>query len=75
MDEPFSRMAPVYIEKIKRLINESKKDKVIIITDFLYLHIIYVSDDLYFIKDGHSKLLKNTKELEDYKYLSLGTIT
>jgi len=75
LDEPFSHIAPVYIEKIKRLIAELKNDKVIIITDHLYRHIIDVSDDLYLIQDGHSKLIKNTKALEDYKYLSLGTIT
>jgi ABC-type lipopolysaccharide export system ATPase subunit len=75
LDEPFSHIAPVYIETIKRLITELKKDKVIIITDHLYRHIMDVSDDLYLINDGHSKLIKNTKELEDYKYLSLGTIS
>jgi ABC-type multidrug transport system ATPase subunit len=75
LDEPFSHIAPVYVEKIKRLITEVKKEKVIVITDHLYNHIIDVSDCLYLLKDGHSKRLKDTKELEDYKYLSIGTLT
>lgn len=75
LDEPFSHIAPVYVEKIKRLITEVKKEKVVVITDYLYNHIIDVSDCLYLLKDGHSKRLKDTKELEDYKYISIGTLT
>jgi ABC-type lipopolysaccharide export system ATPase subunit len=75
LDEPFSHIAPVYLEKIKSLITEVKKEKVVIITDHLYNHIIDVSDCLYLLKDGHSKHIKDTRELEDYKYLSIGTVT
>lgn len=74
LDEPFSHLAPLYIEKIKALIAEEKHHKVIIITDHMYRHIVNVSDDIYLIKNGHTKLIKDLKELEFYKYLSLGTL-
>lgn len=69
LDEPFSHVAPLYIEKIKELISEEKHRKIIIITDHLYRDIIETSDHLYLIKDGHSKLITDLKELEDYKYI------
>ncbi|EGV42646.1 ABC transporter ATP-binding protein [Bizionia argentinensis JUB59] len=70
LDEPFSHVAPLYIEVIKQLISEEKKRKIIIITDHLYRDIIDTSDNLYLIKNGHSKLITDLKTLEDYKYIS-----
>lgn len=72
LDEPFSHIAPLHIEKIKALISEEKKHKTIIITDHMYQHIIDISDAIYLIKNGSTKLINNLKELEDYKYLSVG---
>ncbi len=72
LDEPFSHIAPLHIEKIKALISEEKKHKAIIITDHMYRHIIDISDAIYLIKNGSTKLINNIKELEDYKYLSAG---
>lgn len=72
LDEPFSHIAPLHIEKIKALISEEKKHKTIIITDHMYRHIIDISDAIYLIKNGSTKLINNLKELEDYKYLSVG---
>lgn len=72
LDEPFSHIAPLHIEKTKALISEEKKHKTIIITDHMYQHIIDISDAIYLIKNGSTKLINNLKELEDYKYLSVG---
>ena len=74
LDEPFSHLAPLYIEKIKAIIAVEKHSKAIIITDHMYRHIVDISDNIYLIKDGHTKLIKDVKELEFYKYLSLGTV-
>lgn len=74
LDEPFSHLAPLYIEKIKALISVEKHNKAIIITDHMYRHIVDISDNIYLIKNGHTKLIKDVKELEVYKYLSEGTL-
>lgn len=74
LDEPFSHIAPLEIEKIKILIAEEKQNKVIIVTDHMYRHIIDMSDNLYLIKSGHTKLIKDLKTLEDYNYLSIGSL-
>ena len=74
LDEPFSHLSPLYIEKIKNLIQELRKEKAIILTDHMYRHILDTSDELYLLKNGSTKLISNTSELEDYNYLKAGTL-
>lgn len=74
LDEPFSHLAPIHIETVKQLIAEEKKDKIIIISDHLYRHIIDSSDMIYLLQNGSTKLVENLKELETYKYLSEGSL-
>ena len=75
LDEPFSHLAPLQIEKIKTILAEEKADKAIIITDHLYPYIIETADDIYLLKNGCSKKINHLRELEDYKYLSVGSVT
>lgn len=74
LDEPFSHLAPLHIERVKQLISEEKQNKAIIISDHMYRHIIDMSDAIYLLKNGTTKLIDNLKELEDYKYLSQGAL-
>ncbi len=74
MDEPFSHLAPLYVDKIKKLIFEEKNNKAIIITDHVYKDIVDVFNTLYLITYGNSKLINRLNELEDYKDLSIGSI-
>jgi ABC-type lipopolysaccharide export system ATPase subunit len=75
LDEPFSHLAPLHIEKISALIDEEKAKKAIIITDHFYRNIIEASDEIYLLKNGATKLIDDLLELEDYKYLSEGSLT
>ncbi len=74
LDEPFSNVSPLHIETLKTIIAEEKQNKVIIITDHMYNYIVDVSDTIYLIKNGSTKLINNVIELEDYKYLSEGKL-
>ncbi|HKL35068.1 MAG TPA: ATP-binding cassette domain-containing protein [Salegentibacter sp.] len=74
LDEPFSHLSPLYIERIKRLLHNLKKERAIILTDHMYRHILDTSDDLYLLKNGSTKLVKKISELEDYNYLKTGTL-
>lgn len=74
LDEPFNGIAPIHIEKIQSLIKSEKTKKAIILTDHRYTEVTDICDSLYLIKNGCSKLIENLKELEDYKYLSIGTL-
>ncbi len=69
LDEPFSHIAPLYIEAIKQLVIEEKKRKALIISDHMYEHIIAVSDRIYLLKNGTTTLINDLKALEDYNYL------
>lgn len=69
LDEPFSFIAPLYIEKFKVLIAQKKESSAIIITDHFYRDILDISDSIYFIKNGYSKLIGTRQELENEGYL------
>lgn len=71
LDEPFSFIAPLYIEKFKSLIQKRKKQSAIIITDHFYRDILDVSDSIYFLKNGYSKLIKTKEDLVDEGYLNV----
>lgn len=70
LDEPFSHLAPIHIESIKTLIEEEKRDKIIIISDHMYRHIIDSADHIYLLKNATTKEIKDLRELESYRYLS-----
>ncbi len=74
LDEPFSHISPVQVEAIKKLIAIEKQHKIIVITDHLYHEITAVSDVVYLIKNGSSKRIDKLTELEDYKYISEGSL-
>ncbi|MEL4306951.1 ATP-binding cassette domain-containing protein [Joostella sp. CR20] len=69
LDEPFSHIAPLYIEKIMDIINFEKSRKGIIITDHLYEHVINLCDDLYLLKNGHTKIVTTRQDLVNEHYL------
>lgn len=71
LDEPFSFIAPLYVEKFKTLIQEKKHKSAIVVTDHFYREILEISDSIYFLKDGYSKLINSKEDLEDEGYLNI----
>lgn len=74
LDEPFSNISPIYIEKIKQIIKRVNKTKAIVLTDHSYNEVIDIADQIYLLKNGCTKLINHIKELESYNYLSFGTL-
>ncbi|MCM4160718.1 ATP-binding cassette domain-containing protein [Antarcticibacterium flavum] len=70
LDEPFTHLAPVYIETFRKILRQEAKQKAVIITDHLYSHIIDLADELYFINNGCTRLIKDPAELEQLNYLT-----
>lgn len=70
LDEPFSFIAPIYIEKFKSLILEKKKNTTLLITDHFYREILDISDTIYLIKNGSSKLIQSKSDLENEGYIN-----
>ncbi|NHF57928.1 ATP-binding cassette domain-containing protein [Flavobacteriaceae bacterium TP-CH-4] len=69
LDEPFSFVAPVYVEKLKALMARKKKDSVIVVTDHFYRDILEVSDRIYFLKNGYSKTIETEQDLANEGYV------
>ncbi|HSP41085.1 MAG TPA: ABC transporter ATP-binding protein [Gillisia sp.] len=75
LDEPFTHLSPIYIEKFTKILKKETKNKAVVMTDHLYHHIIDLADDLYFLTNGCTQLIKDPVELENLKYLSSGTVS
>jgi len=71
LDEPFSYVMPLHIERIKRLIKKENSKKGILVTDHMYEHIIDICDDIYLIKDGKTHLIDQLEEIELHGYAKI----
>lgn len=71
LDEPFSQLAPVVVERLKALIVACKENKGILLSDHQYEPVIEISDHTYLLVPvGRSMLLKEVrKELAIYGYI------
>jgi ABC-type lipopolysaccharide export system ATPase subunit len=69
LDEPFSYLAPILVERLKEIIVAEKKRKGIVITDHLYRDILDITDHLYLIQDGKSHVVRGPDELRLLGYL------
>lgn len=70
LDEPFSQVMPKHVSTIKRLINDEKSNKGIIITDHLYEHIIEICDEIYVITNGKTYLTNDSSDLARLGYIN-----
>lgn len=71
LDEPFSHLMPIQIEKINELIEENRKTKGFLITDHLYRNVIKLCDQLYVLKDGTLHRTSNVSDIERLGYARL----
>ncbi len=69
LDEPFSNIAPVWIEKIQALIHQQKEYKGIVISDHMYESILEITDDLFLLRDGYTFPIKSREELIGHGYI------
>jgi lipopolysaccharide export system ATP-binding protein len=58
LDEPFTHLMPLQIEKIKELLLAEKLRKGFIITDHLFMQVTDVADRLYILSEGKTHLAK-----------------
>jgi ABC-type lipopolysaccharide export system ATPase subunit len=74
IDEPFSGVSPIMVERIISLIQEASTDKGIIITDHNYRNVLTLSTQIYHIKDGYGKMLNHPMDLIAQGYLKEGML-
>jgi ABC-type lipopolysaccharide export system ATPase subunit len=73
LDEPFTHLNPIQIEKVKDLLTDAKEKKGLLITDHMYWHIMDVSDDIYLLVDGKTHLTKSLEDIERLGYARIRT--
>jgi ABC-type multidrug transport system ATPase subunit len=69
LDEPFTHLNPIQIEKIKEFLLKEKVNKGFLITDHMYSHLLDVSDNVYLLNDGKTHLTKTMADLESLGYV------
>lgn len=69
LDEPFTGLTPILIERIRVYINQIKSAKGIVITDHLYRQVVGLSDELYILTNGKTYLVKNEEDMIRRGYL------
>ena len=68
LDEPFTHLNPLQIEKVKSFLKEEKINKGIIITDHMYNHILDISDRIYILANGKTHLMESKTDLDRLGY-------
>jgi ABC-type multidrug transport system ATPase subunit len=68
LDEPFTHLNPIQIEKVKGLLVEGKVNKGILITDHMYKNVTDISDSLYILSNGKTHLSKSPEDIETLGY-------
>lgn len=71
LDEPFTHLSPVQIDKAKELIMEEKKHKGILVTDHLYKQVIDIANHIYVLANGYMHLVKTIDDIERYGYVKM----
>jgi ABC-type lipopolysaccharide export system ATPase subunit len=68
LDEPFTHLNPILIEKVKELMVEEKQKKGLLVSDHMYRHITEISDNLYVLVNGKIHLTKEINDIERLGY-------
>ena len=69
LDEPFSNVAPKYVEMMQELIRTHKATKGIIISDHMYEQVMDITDDLFLLRDGYTFPIKCREDLIHHGYI------
>lgn len=68
LDEPFTHLSPIQIEKVKELLIVEKANKGILITDHLYRQVLDICDNIYVLTNGQTHLMKHPADIEALGY-------
>lgn len=71
LDEPFSHLSPLQIEKVKDLLLEEKTNKGLLISDHMYRQVLEICDNLYVLTNGQTHLSKSLSDIETLGYAKL----
>ncbi|SDE27791.1 ATP-binding cassette domain-containing protein [Niabella drilacis] len=64
LDEPFSGLSPVQVEKLMQLIRTETQNKGFLITDHHYRQVMAISDDVYVLKNAKTYFVTADEDLD-----------
>jgi ABC-type lipopolysaccharide export system ATPase subunit len=70
LDEPFTGIMPVYVQRLKEIILNARKKKGIVITDHLYRDVMSIADRLFVLDKGQTYPVRNELELQQRGYIN-----
>jgi ABC-type multidrug transport system ATPase subunit len=70
LDEPFSGLAPLQIQKLQELMKEMKAKKGILVTDHLHEQVRSIANDVYVLNHGKTYLVTDEEQLRHFGYLT-----
>ncbi|UAY55297.1 ATP-binding cassette domain-containing protein [Arachidicoccus terrestris] len=70
LDEPFTHIVPVHLEKIKPVI-QSEKTKGFLITDHLYKEVMDIAQNRYLLQQGKTWPVKDMADLQRLGYINI----
>lgn len=71
LDEPFTHLNPLQIEKVKELLVEESLNKGLLVTDHMFQHVTDCCKTLYVLKNGKTHLTKSLQDIEELGYARL----
>lgn len=69
LDEPFTHVMPIHVERLKQEIRKATVSKGILVTDHMYEHTLEVTDCLYLLHSGTSVVIEDREDLVRLGYL------
>jgi ABC-type lipopolysaccharide export system ATPase subunit len=72
LDEPFSSLAPLYVEQLQELITQRSKTKGILITDHNYKNVLNICTRTIVLVDGKTNEVAEPDDLYHFGYLPKG---
>jgi ABC-type multidrug transport system ATPase subunit len=72
LDEPFTGLSPLFIERLQEFIALTKQTKGVIISDHLHRKVMSIADAVYLLSNGTTFLVKDSDDLVRRGYLHEG---
>ncbi len=69
LDEPFTHLSPLLVERLLDFLLEEKKNKGLIITDHNFNYLKHIADELYLLHNGRLKHIGDTESIDSYSSL------
>lgn len=71
LDEPFSYLMPIHVEKLKEIIHREKEKKGFLISDHQYRSVLEICDANYLLVEGKTHVVHNLEQLDALGYIHL----